>query len=180
MGCDAEDLDRAFEVHRCFFKELCRVVQFPLSLFDLRCVSRCLTIGAASLGLKLGKFVYGFTVIFWLTYACVIVGSFANIAANAPGDIKKFNLSWSLRLTPESGLICALLAGLFISNFMPKFAESLKEAARPEWYIKTAIVILGAALGVKAVTAMGLATAVMFRASAQLLRHISFIGRWSI
>src|SRR5208283_1147342 len=33
-----------------------------------------LTIGAASLGLKLGKFVYGFTVIFWLTYVCVIVG----------------------------------------------------------------------------------------------------------
>jgi len=58
---------------------------------------------------------------------------------------------------------CALLSGLFISNFMPKFAESLKEAARPEWYIKTAIVILGAALGVKAVTAMGLATTVMFR-----------------
>lgn len=122
-----------------------------------------LTIGAACLGFNTRKFIYGFTVIFCLTYACVIVGNLANIAANAPGDIAKFNLTWSLRLTGEAGLIIALLAGLFISNFMPKFAESLKEAARPEWYIKTAIVILGAALGVKAVTAMGLATSVMFR-----------------
>ena len=60
-------------------------------------------------------------------------------------------------------LIIVLLAGLFISNFLPKLADSLKEAARPEWYIKTAIVILGAGIGVKAVGAMGLATAVMFR-----------------
>ncbi len=122
-----------------------------------------LTIGAAALGFKVGKFVYGFTVIFWLTYACVLAGNYANIAANAPGDIKKFHLGWSLRLTGESGLIIALLVGLIISNFLPRFANSLKEAARPEWYIKTAIVILGAAIGVKAVTAMGLATAVMFR-----------------
>src|SRR5271157_224820 len=137
-----------------------------------------LTIGASCLGLKLGKFIYGFTVIFWLTYACVLVGSFANIAANAPGAIKKFGLSWSLRLTPESGLICALLVGLFISNFMPKFAESLKEAARPEWYIKTAIVILGAALGVKAVTAMGLATAVMFRGLCAIIE--AYLIYWAL
>jgi uncharacterized membrane protein YadS len=122
-----------------------------------------LTIGASLLRLKIGKFIYGFTVIFWITYACVIAGNYANIAANAPADIKKFNLGWSLRLTGESGLIIALLAGLFISNLMPGFANTLREAARPEWYIKTAIVILGAAIGVKAVSAMGLATAVMFR-----------------
>ncbi len=137
-----------------------------------------LTIGAACLGLKLGKFVYGFTVIFWLTYACVLVGSFANIAANAPGDIKKFNLSWSLRLTQEAGLICALLAGLFISNFIPKFAESLREAARPEWYIKTAIVILGAALGVKAVTAMALATKIMFLGLCSIV--VAYLLYWAL
>jgi uncharacterized membrane protein YadS len=137
-----------------------------------------LTIGAASLGLKLGKFVFGFTVIFWLTYICVIVGNFANIAANTPGDIKKFNLSWSLRLTGEAGLIIALLVGLFISNFMPKLAQSLREAARPEWYIKTAIVILGAALGVKAVTAMGLATAVMFRGFCAIIE--AYLIYWAL
>jgi uncharacterized membrane protein YadS len=137
-----------------------------------------LTIGAASLGLKLGKFIYGFTVIFWLTYACVLVGSFANIAANAPGDIKKFNLSWSLRLTQEAGLICALLAGLFISNLLPRFAESLREAARPEWYIKTAIVILGAALGVKAVTAMALATKIMFLGLCSIV--VAYLLYWAL
>jgi uncharacterized membrane protein YadS len=128
--------------------------------------------------LKLGKFIYGFTVIFWLTYACVLVGSFANIAANAPGDIKKFNLSWSLRLTQEAGLICALLVGLFISNFTPKFAESLREAARPEWYIKTAIVILGAALGVKAVTAMALATKIMFLGLCSIV--VAYLLYWAL
>jgi uncharacterized membrane protein YadS len=39
----------------------------------------------------------------------------------------------------------------------------MAEAARPEWYIKTAIVIMGAALGVKAAQATGLAGAVVFR-----------------
>ncbi len=136
------------------------------------------TIGAKALGWKIGKFIYGFTVIFWLTYICVIIGNFANIAANAPGDIKKFNLSWSLKLTGEAGLIIALLVGLFISNFIPKFADSLKEAARPEWYIKTAIVILGAGLGVKAVQAMGLATAVMFRGLCAIIE--AYLIYWAL
>ena len=137
-----------------------------------------LSIGAKALGWKMGKFVYGFTVIFWLTYICVIIGNFANIAANAPGDIKKFNLSWSLKLTGEAGLIVALVAGLFISNFLPKFAESLRDAARPEWYIKTAIVILGAGLGVKAVVAMGLATAVMFRGLCAIIE--AYLIYWAL
>jgi uncharacterized membrane protein YadS len=122
-----------------------------------------LTIGAGAMGYHVGRFIYGFTVIFWLTIVCVTIGHYANIAANTPGDLKKFGLTWSLKLTGEAGLIVALLAGLFISNFMPRFAETLKEASRPEWYIKTAIVILGAGIGVKAVGALGLATAVMFR-----------------
>jgi uncharacterized membrane protein YadS len=137
-----------------------------------------LSIGAKALGFKMGKFIYGFTVIFVLTYACVLVGHFANIAANSPGDIKKFDLSWSLKLTGESGLIIALLVGLFISNFMPKFAESLKEAARSEWYIKTAIVILGAGLGVKAVGAMGLATSVMFRGLCAIIE--AYLIYWAL
>jgi len=137
-----------------------------------------LTIGAKALGFKTGKFAGGFTIIFILTYACVLAGHYANIAANSPGDIKKFNLSWSLKLTGESGLIIALLVGLFISNFMPKAAESLKEAARPEWYIKTAIVILGAGLGVKAVSAMGLATAVMFTGLCAVI--VAYLIYWAL
>jgi uncharacterized membrane protein YadS len=137
-----------------------------------------LTIGAKAIGFKIGKFIYGFTVIFWLTIICVVLGNYANIAANSPGDIKKFGLTWSLKLTGESGLIIALLVGLFISNFMPRFAESLKEAARPEWYIKTAIVILGAGIGVKAVGAMGLATAVMFRGLCAIIE--AYLIYWAL
>jgi uncharacterized membrane protein YadS len=137
-----------------------------------------LTIGAKAIGFKIGKFIYGFTVIFWLTILCVVLGNYANIAANSPGDIKRFGLTWSLRLTGEAGLIIALLAGLFISNFLPKFAETLKEAARPEWYIKTAIVILGAGIGVKAVGAMGLATAVMFRGLCAIIE--AYLIYWAL
>ena len=120
-------------------------------------------IGARALGAQMGKFVYGFSVIFWLTYICVVIGHNAYIAVNSPADLQKFGIGWSLKLTGEAGLIVALLAGLLISNFFPKFAETLKEASRAEWYIKTAIVILGAGIGVKAAGALGLASAVMFR-----------------
>lgn len=122
-----------------------------------------LSIGVKALGGNIAKFIYGFTIIFWLTFVCVLIGHYANIAANSPKDMEKFGLTWSLKLTGESGLIVALLAGLIVGNFFPGFAQSLKEATRPEWYIKTAIVILGALVGVKAAGALGLATAVMFR-----------------
>ena len=137
-----------------------------------------LTIGAAVLGYRPGRFIIGFTIIFWLTYLCMMVGSYANIAANSPADIKKFGLSWSLKLTGESGLIVALLAGLFVGNFMPKATEYLKEAARPEWYIKTAIVILGAGLGVKAVTAMALATRIMFLGLCSIV--VAYLLYWAL
>ena len=136
------------------------------------------SVGAAALGWRVSKFMYGFTVIFWLTYCCMIAGHYATIATMSPGDIKKFNLAWSLKLTGEAGLIIALLLGLFISNFVPKFAQSLREAARPEWYIKTAIVILGAGLGVKAVAAMGLATAVMFRGLCAIIE--AYLIYWAL
>jgi uncharacterized membrane protein YadS len=77
--------------------------------------------------------------------------------------MKKFGLDFSLRLTAEGGFIIALLVGLIIGNFFKGFAGFLKEATRPEWFIKTAIVILGAALGVKAAQQTGMATAVLFR-----------------
>jgi len=137
-----------------------------------------LGIGAKAIGLKMKQFFLGFTVIFWLTYACILLGNYANIAVNNPADYKKFGITWSLKLTGEAGLIIALIVGLCISNFMPRFAASLKEAARPEWYIKTAIVILGAAIGVKAVGAMGLATAVMFRGFCAIIE--AYLIYWAL
>lgn len=120
-------------------------------------------VGARTIGLNLRKFAIGFTLLFWIAYACWLLGSWAPIAVNTPADMKKFGLNFSLRLTAESGFIIALLVGLIIGNFFKGFAGYIKEATRPEWYIKTAIVMLGAVLGVKAASATGLATAVLFR-----------------
>ena len=67
----------------------------------------------------------------------------ANFAAVTPAELQKFGISWSLKLTNEGGYIFALLAGLVVANVFPRFAERIKDAVRPELYIKTAIVILG-------------------------------------
>lgn len=122
-----------------------------------------MTIGAIALKADIKKFIIGFTVVFWISYICWIIGSWAPIAVTTAPDMKKFGISWSLRLTPEAGFIVALLVGLILGNFFPSFASAIKEAVRPEWYIKTAIVILGGFLGVTAAEKLGLASAVMFR-----------------
>lgn len=122
-----------------------------------------MTIGAAALKAKIGKFIIGFTAVFWISYICWIIGSWANIAVTTPPDMQKFGITWSLKLTPEAGFIVALIVGLIVGNFFSGFAEAIKEAVRPELYIKTAIVILGGFLGVTAAEKLGLATAVMFR-----------------
>ena len=119
-------------------------------------------VGALALRADFKKFIIGFTVAFWLSYACWLAGHYAHIAAT-PDALKKFNITWSLKLTGEAGFIIALLAGIIVANFFPKFAAFLQEALRPELYVKTAIVILGAGLGAKAAEQMGLASAILFR-----------------
>jgi uncharacterized membrane protein YadS len=124
------------------------------------------TLGAAVLRLPLTKFVGGFTAIFWISYACWIAGSYAYIAATpeqlAELRLKGFSIAWSLNLTQEAGFIIALLVGLVVGNFVPWFANWIKTAIRPEWYIKTGIVILGGSLGVQAVKNRALANKVIF------------------
>ena len=137
-----------------------------------------LIVGAKALGYDLKKFIYGFTIIFWVTYLCTVLGHYAVIAAQTPAEIKKFGLDWSLKLTGEAGLILALLVGLFFGNFMPKFADSLKEAARPEWFIKTAIVIMGVGLGVKSAEQLGLATSMMFRGLCAIVE--AYLIYWAV
>ena len=121
-----------------------------------------LLVGVKRLGADVKKFAGGFTVVFALSYICWILGSWAYIAAT-PNQRAGFNLSWSLNLTNESGFIIALLVGLFIGNFVPGLAGKIKEAIRPELYIKAAIVILGGFLGIAALDQRALATSVMFR-----------------
>lgn len=121
-----------------------------------------LAIGIRLLGGNVGKFVGSFTLVFFVSYACWVLGHYAVIAAT-PNQTAKLDILWSLGLTGEAGFIIALLVDVFIGNFMPGLAQSLKEALRPEMYIKSAIVVLGAELGVMSVDALGLASSVIFR-----------------
>ena len=57
----------------------------------------------------------------------------------------------------------AMIVGLIIGNFFTGFAKFLEEAAKPEWFIKTGIVILGAALGIKTIEAAALASTIIVR-----------------
>ena len=120
-----------------------------------------LMMGAKAIGANVKRFAQGFTVIFALSYACWFLGSWAYIAAT-PDKRAAMHLPWSLNLTNESGFIIALVAGLIVGNFMPRLAAWLKEAVRPELYIKTAIVILGGYLGVMALDQRRLASAMIF------------------
>ncbi|MCP4042895.1 MAG: putative sulfate exporter family transporter [Gammaproteobacteria bacterium] len=69
-------------------------------------------------------------------------------AAQAVGKTKKaIRMSWGLQLGGGFSYMLSLFVGLFIGNFIKPFAGFLKEAAKPEWFIKTAIVYLGVKLG---------------------------------
>jgi uncharacterized membrane protein YadS len=137
-----------------------------------------LSAGAAALKANVARFALGFSAVFWVAYVCWIVGSWASFAVNTPADMKKFGIGWSLRLTAEGGFIVALLAGLFVGNFMPAFAQWMKEAVRPELYIKIAIVLLGGFLGVTAAEKLSLATSLMFLGLAAII--VAYLIFWSV
>ncbi len=137
-----------------------------------------LSAGAYLLGDDVRRFALAFTGVFAIAYASWFVGSWAYLAAVTPADQAKFGVSWSLKLTNEGGYIVALLAGLLIGNFLPGFARWMKEAVRPELYIKTAIVILGGYLGVTAAEKLGLATSLMFRGLAAIIE--AYLIYWAV
>ena len=121
-----------------------------------------MSIGAAALGADPRRFATAFSAIFWISYACWILGSYAHVAAT-PDRFAAFNITWSLQLTSEAGFIVALLAGLVVGNFLPGVAHALEPGIRPEWYVKTAVVLLGGFFGATAATQATLASAVLFR-----------------
>jgi uncharacterized membrane protein YadS len=137
-----------------------------------------LTASAAVLGLNVARFAVAFTVVFVLAYASWIVGSLAYVAAVTPADLAKFNIGWSFKLTNEGGFIVALLAGAVIANFFPRFAEWIKEAVRPELYIKIAIVILGAFVAVTAAGRLSLATGILWRGVAAIIE--AYLIYWAV
>jgi uncharacterized membrane protein YadS len=119
------------------------------------------TVGIIGMGGNVKKYVIGFTIIYWVVFLCMLLGNNAYIAAT-PDKRAAFKIAWSLGLG-EMGLIFAMVLGLIIGNFFLPLAKFLDEAAKPEWFIKTGIVILGAAIGIKTVEAAGLAGTVIVR-----------------
>jgi uncharacterized membrane protein YadS len=136
-----------------------------------------LLLGAWSMGLNLIRFALAFTVVFAISYLCWLIGHNAYIAAT-PDKRASFGISQSLGLTGEAGFIVALLVGLVVGNFFPAAARWLAEAARPEWFIKTAIVILGAALGIKAAGATQLVGTILFRGLAAIVE--AYLIYWAL
>src|SRR5881296_3025 len=137
-----------------------------------------MTAGAAALKADLKRFALGFTAVFWISYLSWIAGSYANFAVTTPADMQRFGISWSLKLTNEGGFILALVAGLVVGNFFPSFAAWMKEAVRPELYIKTAIVLLGGFLGIMAATQPVLAKSVLFRGRAAIIE--AYLIYWAV
>ena len=137
-------------------------------------------LSAAAVALKtdVKKFALAFTAVFVIAYASWIVGNFANFAAVTPADLKKFGLSWSLRLTNEGAYIFALVAGLVIANVFPRFAESIRDAVRPELYIKIAIVILGGYFAVTAAGKLSLASSLLLRGFAAIVE--AYLIYWAV
>jgi len=137
-----------------------------------------LSAGASVLKIDVKRFALAFTAVFVLAYGSWIIGNYANFAAVTPADFKKFGIAWSLRLTNEGGFIFALIAGLIVGNFFPRFAQWLQEAIRPELYIKIAIVILGAFIAVTVAGKLSLASSVLLRGIAAIIE--AYLIYWSV
>lgn len=104
------------------------------------------TIGATCMKWNVKKFIAGWSIIYFMTIAVWFLGHHAFLAANEI-EWNKYGLNFSLSLGGGASFILALVVGLIIGNFFKPFARFLSEAAKPEWYIKTAIVFLGVKVG---------------------------------
>ena len=143
-------------------------------------VALLVVLSAAAVALKsdIKKFALAFTAVFWIAYASWVAGNFANFAAVTPAELQKFGISWSLKLTNEGAYIFALIAGLLIANVFPRFAEAIKDAVRPELYIKIAIVILGGFFAVTAAGKLSLASSLLLRGVAAIIE--AYLIYWAV
>jgi uncharacterized membrane protein YadS len=143
-------------------------------------VALLVVLSAAAVALKcdIKKFALAFTAVFWIAYASWVVGNFANFAAVTPAELQKFGIGWSLKLTNEGAYIFALISGLVIANVFPRFAEAIKDAVRPELYIKIAIVILGGFFAVTAAGKLSLASSLLLRGVAAIIE--AYLIYWAV
>ena len=111
-------------------------------------------VGAYFMGMDMKKYFVAWTIIYWLSAALFILSTNAYIQATSI-EREGFGIDWSLSIG-GAHYIVALLVGLLIGNLAPKsFREFMYHGARPEWYIKIAIVFLGCKLGMKVVDSAG-------------------------
>jgi len=135
------DISKAFKASH---QELLSPAASLIVTYVIFSVATCT--GAKFMKWNVKKYFVAWSIIFWLTVVFYIVGQNAYIAATEL-EWKKYGID-----------IIALFAGLFIGNLTPKrFRSFIKEAAKPEWFIKVAIVCLGTKLGLKAIEAAGFA-----------------------
>ena len=118
------------------------------------------SIGAYFQKKNIKKWIIGFTIIFFLTWIVWVLGHEAHFSAinaiiKGKNNYKIFDLSWGLQLGGGFSFMLALAVGLIIGNFFKPFVAKIKEAAKPEWFIKTAIVLLGVKLGMMTMKASG-------------------------
>ena len=151
-------------------------------------------IPAAIMKWNVKDYVAAWTIVFILTIIAYVIGKHAYISAPVT-KWEKYGLESGLQLGGAYYII-ALIIGLIIGNFAPKgFKEFAKKGARPEWFIKVAIVCLGAKLGVKALESTKfashlIATGVCATIAAYLLcwpiayfllrRYFGYSREWSV
>ncbi|HEY5566251.1 MAG TPA: putative sulfate exporter family transporter, partial [Gammaproteobacteria bacterium] len=139
--------------------------------------------GARCLKLDIKRFAFGFTVLFVLTWICWIAGNelhltMVDAAVDGSNRYREAMLSWGLQLGEGAPYLLALLAGLAIGNFAKGLAGRLKEAAKPEWFIKTAIVFLGVNLGAMTIEATGFAIELILTGAAATF--VAYLFFWPL
>lgn len=129
-----------------------------LSLLTTYLVFTTLTCLAAwMMKFDLKQFFISWSLLFSMTWIIWIIGNEAHFKASVY-DMDKYGLSWGLSLGTGFSYLLALLVGLIIGNFFKPTARFLNEAAKPEWFIKTAIVFLGIKIGAMSIEATGFIT----------------------
>lgn len=166
---------KAFAPSSAAFSSLTGYGAFGVTLVFLLVV---LSAGAAFLRVSSSHFACRFALLFVLAFVCWVAGHNSYIAATP--NKRPPGVEWSLGLTGEAGYLLALAGGLLIGNFLPRVAAWFKEAARPELFIKTGIVIYGAVLGAKAAEEEGpeRAAAILFRGFAAIIE--AYLIYWAL
>jgi uncharacterized membrane protein YadS len=140
-------------------------------------------LGAYCQRLSIARFVAGFTFLFVLTWICWIAGNelhltMVDAAVDGRNRYREAGLGWGLQLGEGAPYLLALLAGLALGNLAKPLAARVSEAAKPEWFIKTAIVFLGVNLGAMTIEATDFALELVLTGAAATF--VAYLFFWPI